>query len=829
MSRKLLLKSLRRNIWATKGRLIAIILIIMLGTLMFVGIKSVGPDMHQSANQLFKQQKSADLTLTSTTGLTKHDLKLARSLHHTTVEATKSIFCLDDQDNRVVHLLSYNTNKQLDRPKLTRGHLPTHRNEIVLDQTAKQYGFKIGDHYSVKTDQLNQTRYRIVGFVTSPNYIDDQTRGNTNIGNGQVDYFAYLPQANFNQSTYSSLAIKFDNLTPLSIFSNQYKKTLRSDRQLLTNQFKDRAKQRTEHLIKSAHQQAATNGVNLSPAIKAQIGAQSKTQYSTTSIKQRPGVSGYFELTDRITSIANVFPLFFFLVAALITFTTMTRMVEEQRVQIGTLKALGYHRREIAVNYLLYALIAATLGCLLGVVVGTHTLPKIVYSAMHQYIFTAQPLLYSRSAIVWAIIFSGLATLIAVLIALLTELHSKPAELLLPKAPKTGKRILMEKVTPLWQHLSFNAKVSYRNLFRFKSRMWMVIIGIAGGTALILTGFGLRDSIGAASTQQFGKITNYQALMMVNQSNQTNVKQTLTSSKYFHSAANVNTSTITVTKGSHQVAQITQLATNQPIAFKNYVNLRSAATNQRLTLANQGVIITKKAAEVLNVKVNDRINIKTANNQTYVTKVSAIAKNYTGNFVYMNATKFEQLTGKSFSANAQLLKLDHMTTAQEHQLAQHLIGTGAQNVNYVSEQKKVIDQEAQTLDPIVFIFIILSALLSFVVLYNLTNINIAERIRELSTIKVLGFFDREVTTYVTRENIILTVVGIGLGYGLGNLLTAFILQKAASDAVIFPLVIHWSGYVIAALLTIFFTIIVTVVTHYKLMKIDMVDALKSNE
>lgn len=828
MSRKLLLKSLWRNIWATKGRLIAIILIIMLGTLMFVGIKSVGPDMHQSANQLYKQQKSADLTLTSTTGLTKQDLKLARSIKGTTVQANKSIFSLDRKDNHVVQVMSSSTDK-LDRPKLISGNFPRHNGEIVLDQAARQYRFKIGDTYRLKTSQLGRQSYRIVGFVTSPQFIDNQTRGNANIGNGQVDYFAYLPQSNFNQPVYSTIGIKFKNLTKLSVFSSEYKAKLKADRKVVNQQFKGRATQRTNEIIQAAQQKYAAMGISLSATKQADLSSQNRSVYSITSIKDRPGVSGYFELTDRITSIANVFPLFFFLVAALITFTTMTRMVEENRMQIGTLKALGYHRNEIALNYLLYALIAATFGCLLGVILGTNTLPKIVYGAMHQYIFTAQPLLYSQSAIVLAVIFSVLANLIAVLIALLAELRLKPATLLLPKAPKAGQRILLEKITPLWRHLSFNAKVSYRNLFRFKSRMWMVIIGIAGGTALILTGFGLRDSIGAASTQQFGKITNYQALMMVNQTKRAKVNQSLQQNSHFRSATAVNTNTVTVSKSGHQVAQVTQLATNQPQTLKKYINLESTTTKKPLSLASSGIILTKKAAQTLNVAVGEHVKIKTATNQSYSVKIGAIAKNYTGNFVYMNARQFHQATGTKYQANAELLKLTHLSTTQEHKLAQQLIASGAENVAYISAQKKIIDQEAHTLDPIVFIFIILSALLSFVVLYNLTNINVSERIRELSTIKVLGFFDREVTMYVTRENIVLTIVGIIFGYGLGNLLTAFILQKAASDAVIFPLVIGWSGYAIAALLTIVFTIIVTIFTHYKLTKIDMVDALKSNE
>lgn len=830
MKRKLLLKALWRNIWATKGRMIAIILIIMLGTLMFVGIKSVGPDMHQSANQLYKQQKSADLTITSTTGFTNHDLKLARSIKGAHVQASKTLFSLDKQDSNVVQALSYSSTNKLDRPKLKSGHLPRHNNEIVLDQVAEQHGFKIGQTYRLKTGQLTRKSYRIVGFVSSPQFIDNQTRGNANIGNGQVDYFAYIPQSNFKQTVYSTIGIKFNNLTNYSIFSANYKHTLKRDHKLLKKAFSGRATQRTQQLINTAKQKYSAMGVSLSTSQLTSLTAKSHTSYSITNIKERPGVSGYFELTDRITSIANVFPLFFFLVAALITFTTMTRMVEEDRLQIGTLKALGYHRNEIATNYLLYALIAAILGSLLGVVIGTKTLPQVVYNAMHQYIFTARPLLYSQSAITLATIFSFLATFIAVLIALLAELRAKPATLLLPKTPKNGQRILLERFTLLWRHLSFNAKVSYRNLFRFKSRMWMVIIGIAGGTALILTGFGLRDSIGAASTQQFGNITNYQAIMMASHAKQDKIDEVLQANKYFHSATPVNTETVTVSKGSTQVAQVTQLATSKSSSIKKYIKLESSQSNQKLTLSDNGIILTKKAAQKLNVTAGDRIKIKTATNQSYSVKISAIANNYTGNFVYMNATQFKQATGDRYQANAQLLKLSsHLSSTQEHKLAKQLIAHGAENVTYISAQKKIIDREASTLDPIVFIFIILSALLSFVVLYNLTNINISERIRELSTIKVLGFFNREVTLYVARENIVLTIVGILLGYGLGNLLTEFILQKAASDAVIFPLVIHWGGYAIAAILTIIFTIIVTIFTHFKLTKIDMVDALKSNE
>ena len=561
-------------------------------------------------------------------------------------------------------------------------------------------------------------------------------------------------------------------------------------------------------------------------AAKAKVAELTPTTFYYNERSDLPGFTDYGNLAERIAAIANVFPLIFFLIAILITFTTITRMVEEERTQIGTLKALGYTRWEIAQNYLLYALLAAVLGIIIGVIVGTNTLPQIVVSMMQtQYSYPPSPVGYDWPTIAIAIALSLFATLGAVAYVLTRQLHEKPAALMLPKAPKAGKRILLERFTPLWRRLSFNRKVSYRNLFRFKSRMWMGILGIAGGTGLILTGFGIRDSIDYSGQTQFKQIIQYQATISLKSDQQSAEQATkiLTDDAQYRRHLPVDLQMVKLTKGKQTVDEVSQYVTDQPVKLRQYIKLSQA-------LPKDGAILSQKEAQLLNVKKGDTVQVQDANHQRYKVKVSGITENYAGHFIYLQQAYYQHLRPEQYAATTWLTKLKPQTKSQEKKLARRLLATKeVVNVAYMSTQIDAVDQQTASLRPIVLIFIVLSGLLSFVVLYNLTNINVSERIRELSTIKVLGFFDNEVTMYIVRENIVLTLFGIIVGLGFGNLLTLFILHQAETSVMVFPLIVSATGYLTAIVMTILFTIIVMVVTHFRLKHVDMIEALKANE
>lgn len=860
MRSKLQTKLLFRKIAASRGRFVAIVLIILLGVLLFVGIKSVGPDLYKNAQVYMNDQKASDVQIMATTGLTKADLDLAKTVPDAVVEAEKVVTTPDTKNNDLFQFYSYKNNQKLNKPRLLKGYMPKADNEIVVDGLANdEQAYKLGETITVKTDLLKETSYKIVGFVTSPQFVNKHSRPSTS--QGTVDYFAYAKSANFTQAEPSLINLRYNNLKSLNSFKSEYEDKVAARIKQIKRVFAWRAVERQAKLMAEIDAQLAqlADSEKQIAAAKAQLAAATNGQQTTTAeltaqeekvaagLKQLnstkktlsehpteylyndrstlPGYSAYGELSEQISVIANVFPLFFFLIAILITFTTMTRMVEEERTQIGTLKALGYHRREIERNYVLYALLAAVIGIILGSVIGINTLPKIVTRMMaNMFVFNETAVTFEWSTVVIAVLLALFATLGAVLLVTTRELQEKPANLMLAKTPKAGKRILLERIKPLWRRLSFNRKVSYRNLFRFKSRMWMGIIGIAGGAGLILTGFGIRDSIAETSVRQFGQVIEYQAVAAItSSSDQAKMKEILADeTKNSHHLA-IYSAGVTAEKNKKKLESVNLMVPAKATDFAKYQNAGQS-------LSNSGVLLSKKAAGILKVEKGDTFTLTTADNERVKVKVAGIAENYVGHFIYMTQDYYAQILDEKPAVNAWLLKYDKLKSAKEEKLNNDLLEkANVVNVSFIRTQKKVLDDQIANLGPIVAVFILLSGLLTFVVLYNLTNINISERIRELSTIKVLGFFDHEVTMYIVRENIVLTLFGIILGVGFGNGLLWFILRQAMTDQVIFPLTIGWIGYVTAILLTIVFTVIVMLVTHKKLQNIDMIDALKSNE
>ena len=842
ISLKPLTKNLWRNIRDSLGRFIAIVIIIMLGVLLFVGVKATGPALKDSLNTTVKADHLADAQLLATTGVSSAQVKAAQSVKGTQAEAVKFKYAIGGRSSDVVALYGYQKTATINRLHLTSGRLPTHRDEIVLDTVAKKSGYRLGQHYTfARSSGLKDRTYTITGFADSPAYIEDTSRGSANIGDGTVRYFAYIPDQQMNLPVASQLNIRFPNLQTRDTFSTAYQDAVTAKMKQVKQRVKAQAQadlaktiqaKMTQAAMTKATNQAVAAGMPATAAtatatqtvktyqagFKKQATATARHQLTTSLTWQTrddlPGFGDYGGSADRIAAIANVFPVFFFLVAALITFTTVSRMVEEARAQIGTFKALGYGKWAIARNYLAYAALAGLLGGIIGVFAGNFSIPRIVLSLYKNYIPLKQVISLQWPLIFLSLLLALIATLGAAIIVVRNELTEKPAALMRPRAPKSAKRILLERITPLWSRLSFNQKVSYRNLFRYKSRLVMTILGIAGGTALILTGFGIKDSITATGTLQYGDVIHYQAIVRLADG----------------SAVSVSSTTAKLSSNGHQISDVNLFAPTTGKQLEPYVSLRSTTTNQALTLPSTGIVITSKLAKALKLNTGDRLKVMTTAGQAHRFTVKGIAKNYVGHFGYLSATAYQQLVGKQSAPNSLLVRLRPQSQQQDDRLAKRLLNHHAiVGISFTTTAKKTLHNMSGMLNPIVLIFILLSAVLSFVVLYNLNNINVSERIRELSTIKVLGFFDREVTMYISRESIVLTIVGILLGYGLGNLLTAYILFQAETEAVVFPLTISMIGYLTATLLMMAFTGIVTWLTHRRLQRVDMVEALKSNE
>ena len=546
------------------------------------------------------------------------------------------------------------------------------------------------------------------------------------------------------------------------------------------------------------------------------------------------GYSSFIQDTDSIANIGKVFPVIFFIVAALISLTSMTRMVEEQRTQIGTLKALGYNKLQITSKYVLYASLACIIGSILGMSVGFVLLPKIVwkmYSMMYQIGDIQTSFNFEIGS--FGFILIVISILGATIYAVIKELIQTPATLMRPKSPKMGKRVFLEKVTFIWKRLSFSRKVTVRNIFRYKKRFLMTIIGIMGCTALIVTGFGIRDSIRAIMPDQYEKVFNYDLQINLKADLDKKQKQdfinSLTNDDKIEKLSETYMSSISaINENVEENVQI--IVPNNNSDFNTLINLTDVKSKNNLSLPEDGVLLTDKAAQLLGVEAGDNITLKdTDENETNV-KVTNVVENYVYHYIYMSKSMYENLYDKSFDSNVILTKDFNLDNETEDNFVKDLMNMPeVASVTRISTAMNMMNDTMKSLNYVVVILIVSAGLLAFVVLYNLSNVNISERIRELATIKVLGFYDKEVYLYITRETIILTAIGLVLGLVAGYFLDFFILETCEINMLRFRKFVAPLSFVFAALITILFTIIVNIVTYFALKKINMIESLKSVE
>ena len=546
--------------------------------------------------------------------------------------------------------------------------------------------------------------------------------------------------------------------------------------------------------------------------------------------------TSYGENADRMRAIGEVFPELFFLVAALISLTTMTRMVEEERTQIGTLKALGYGKGAIAGKYLMYAFLATMGGSVFGVLVGEKIFPYvIIYS--YQIMYTHLPHIVTPYQWSYALMATGAAlacTLLATFYACYKELAAQPAELMRPPSPKEGKRILLERVTFLWKHFSFTWKSSIRNLFRYKKRFFMTIVGIGGCMSLMVVGFGLRDSIMCIGTIQYQELQVYDGMVYlssnVTEEETTQITEAMDEMDQMDCYMKMEMKREPVSDSKDGSTEDVYLAVPESKdKVKDFMVFRNRTTGEKYQLQDDGVILTEKMANTLDVSKGDTIYLG-ADGEEKEVKVTDICENYMEHYVYMTPKLYEELYGEEPEYNTILFDLKDATDKEISQAGEELLKyDGVMNVTYTNSIEDQLNTMLQSLNLVIVVLIISAGMLAFIVLYNLNNINITERRRELATLKVLGFYDTEVSSYVYRENIMLTIFSIVVGIGLGWLLHRFVITTVEVDAVMFGRVINWQSYLYSALFTVAFSLFVDWVMYFKLKKIDMVESLKSVE
>lgn len=543
----------------------------------------------------------------------------------------------------------------------------------------------------------------------------------------------------------------------------------------------------------------------------------------------------YDQDATRIGNIGTVFPIIFFLVAAMVSLTTMTRMVEEERVQIGTMKALGYGKLHIAGKYLLYGAVATITGGIIGGIIGSKTIPYIIINAYkilykNMYIL-ALPL--NKYYYFTAVLSAFISVVGATILACYNTLRTQPAELMRPMAPKAGKRVFLEKIPFIWRRISFNRKSTFRNLFRYKKRLIMTLFGISGCMALLLVGFGLKHSINSILTIQFDQLFHYDATVVydedyVKEKGTDVVRKLFASNDKITDYKEVNQSMRDV--GCDKKTLSTYIIVPETTEkIENYIDMRARVSGEHYKLDDSGVIITEKLAKELGVSAGDEIYIKESESEKHSVKVSAVIENYCYHYLYMTMNTYKSLYGKECSMNTAFLIM-RQKHGEDEQLAQELINNECiSGVSFIGTTYDKFSQMMKGLNSIVYVLVISAGALAFIVLYNLNNINIAERRRELATLKVLGFYDREVAEYIYRENIIITIIGIGLGMVLGYFLHKYVIITSEINMVMFGRDIGVIGYVLGIIVTILFAMLINMTMYFKLKKVDMATSLKSAE
>lgn len=820
-------KDTLKEIINTKKRFISILLIVLLGVGFFAGIKVTSPDMQKIVDNYFDDTNSMDIEVISTMGLTNDDIQEIKNIEgvENVVGAYSKDALIKANDKEFV-VKVHNLSNDINRVQLKEGRMPENDDECVVETSfLKGTSKNIGDTVLLEESEddtaqmLKNKEIKIVGTVMSPLYISRE-RGSTKLASGKINYYIYVPQTAFSSDIYTEIYLTVKDAKKQDTFSDKYDENVKE--------------------------------------IKDKINDIKKPEWYILDRNQNSGFASYTQDTERIENLSKVFPVVFFVIATLISLTSMTRMVEEQRTQIGTLKALGYTKTQIASKYIIYAILATTIGGIIGMAIGFKIIPEIIIR-MYRMMYTIPNIITEFNIKIGAmgIGVAMLCTVGATIISCYKELVLSPAALMRPKSPKAGKRVLLEKITWLWKKFSFTQKVTLRNLFRYKKRVLMTIIGILGCTALMVAGFGLRESVSNMIPLQYGEVFKYDInITFKNETSREDVKngiEQIAKLEEIQEGMSFNMQAVEILniENTQDVQMIIPENTEE---LRKYISLENRKTKQKYDLNNEGVIITEKLAKLLDIKEGDNITIKNADEQQVEVKVIGITRNYLMHYLYMNPELYKQVFGEEVKYNTMLAKENAEIIEREGDLQniknkkereeekeqvqekiedrlgkQILENTNISTISFTSKAKSMFDDVMQNMKFVVWILIVAAALLAFVVLYNLANVNISERIRELATIKVLGFYDKEVYEYVGRETVILTVIGILIGLIGGYSLNMFIIKTCELDMLMFdPSISMWS-YVYAAGLTVLFTGVVNVATYFALKKIDMIESLKSVE
>lgn len=782
----------------------------------------------------------------------------------------------------------------INQLRIKEGRLPQNDKECVVKYEDTRKSMQVGDVISFKSgteddinDTFKDTEYTVVGIVYTPCYVSYDL-GSSGIGNGHINYCIYVGDDEFKNNYYTECYAVIDGAKDMDTYSDEYKKLIDKYADDIKAISKERLDIRKQTVIDEYTRAKADKKEELLETIKKNVEDSITEQYQAyypgmdVSSMIAPYVKTAYEkavaqfdfdavnaeydkkmnetLADsdswewyvltressysfrdyessanRMKAIATVFPLFFIIVAGLVCLTTMTRMVEEERGLIGTYKALGYGKATIALKYVIYAFLASLTGAVIGCAAGLKLFPYIIYESWN-IIYQMPAIKYASHTILSVVAVASLilVTLIATLYSCYNELSEVPSALMRPKAPKNGKKILLEH-TFIWKHLSFTKKVTMRNIFLYKKRFFMTVIGIAGCGALITAGFGIKDSVQSIIDNQYGQIIHYDNILVFNKNADSdarnNLSDKISSDEYYKSSLMDYAYTAEVKiPGSKDDYSTEITVVNDTSAYMDYVTFRTRRSKKTIELDDSGVIISEKLAKDLNVKEGDNVLIHDEDNKQATVKVSGVMEMYINNYIFMTSEYYSQVFGYTPDNNRILGILTSDGDDIQSVIGdRYLTDNNVKSLTFVKANITRFENMIQSLDLVTWVLIISAGMLAFVVLYNLTNVNISERIREIATIKVLGFYDREVGEYVYRENIILTLIGGVFGLLLGMALHAYIMTTIELDGVMFGTKINISSFLISYGITILFSLLINIFMYPSLKKIPMVESLKSVE
>ncbi len=859
------LKNIIRTFKESKGRFFAILAIVMLGVGFFAGLKVTKATMVGTADKYYNRHYFYDYRLLSSYGFTKdevdeieerlgktlsgkvdeeeNDASLSEKTNSNEVDSIQEKDSEDVYDVRVEGsyyedivylnkkgdtdiLRAYSVPEKINTLCLREGRLPEAPDECLLD--ADKYDRKYLDE-KIRIDELNSEEtagcfaydeYTVVGLVDTPLYLSGE-RGTTTIGNGRISAVMFIPEDGFIFDYYKEAYVLVQN--GMTIYSDEYKTLINDAVDKVKSVLGDVADKRYKEMLDSLF---------LRPIMEDSV---PKPETYVLDRNYNTGYAGYKSDTSIVRDIAKIFPVFFFLIAALVCSTTMTRMIDDERGQIGTFRAMGYSNTAILFKYLLYSGSAGLIGSVSGFFIGCRVFPYVIaraYTMLYDY---GEPTIYyiSPGLLLVCVIASLICTMGTTFFACRAELRGMPAELIRPKAPAAGKRIFLEYVKPLWKHMKFLHKVTARNIFRFKKRMFMMIIGIAGCTALVLTGFGVKDSVSNIANFQFEDIDVYDISVIFKNGIDDNVRKEFDEAveKAFEDGNHEQSTHIelyqtTVDINMKDAVKNVYLIAAEGAELTGYIELNMIKGND---YPGRGeVILSEKIAKLTEKKPGDEVTFTLSDGSEVTLKVSGIFENYVWHYAFITPETYSEFFGSEYTPNAIYVS----TSSDEDAYA--LGATLGEipevvSMNVVPELKQRVDKMMIMLNAVVWVVIGSAGALAFIVLINLSNINIIERKREIATIKVLGFYSVETGSYVFRENFILTLMGIIAGLPLGVLLHSFVISQIKVDMVSFKTVILGRSYAFSVIAVIGFAVAVDLLMRRKLERIDMAESMKAVE